>query len=286
MKLLIIDKPAKLDIKYSTIRVDLQKIPLHLLETIMLIGTHQLDSNFITKVNSNDITILLFDKSFKNSSIITPTKGKNSELKLSQYRAVTDKKRALNIAKYIIQSKISYHIKHLKEHNIEVSFNYQHIDQADKLETLLGIEGSFANIYFKHYFSLLPKVLHKSKRTKRPPLDPVNALLSLYYTLFYNITTIKLLSFGFEPSIGFLHKPFRSHNALSSDIVEFIRADINEFVYTLFKNKTVTTEDFTKKNGVFLKYQSRKRLWVKFQLFQNQISPKIDSFIANIRSLL
>jgi len=286
MKLLIIDKPAKIELKQSTLRVDLQKIPLHLIETIILIGNHNLDSKLLINLGSQGIIVMLLYKNFTKSSIIHPIKSKNAELKVQQYKAITNQQISLNIAKYIIKNKILSHIKQLKNHNITLEFDYSTLDKTKDLQEILGIEGSFANKYFKHYFSLLPKNLHSGKRTKQPPKDPVNALLSLYYTMFYNIITIRVIGFGFEPTLGFLHQPFRSHNALSSDIIELIRADINEFVYKLFKNKTVTTQDFTKKNGVFLKYDSRKKLWKEFQTFQNNISPKIDSIIADIRSML
>ena len=286
MKLLIIDKQAKIELKQSTLRVDLQKIPLHLIETIIIIGSHNLDSKLLINLSSQGIIVMLLYKNFSKSSIIYPIKSKNAELKMQQYKAITNKQTSLNIAKYIVKNKILSHIKQLKKHNINIEYDYSILDKTNNLQEILGIEGSFAKKYFEYYFSLLPKNLHSGKRTKQPPKDPVNALLSLYYTMFYNIITIRVIGFGFEPTLGFLHQPFRSHNALSSDIIELIRADINEFVYKLFKNKTVTTQDFTKKNGVFLKYDSRKKLWKEFQTFQNNISPKIDSIIADIRSML
>ena len=286
MKLLIIDKPAKLELKQSTLRVDLQKIPLHLIDTIILIGKHNLDSKLLINLSTKSITVMLLYKNFTQASIIYPLKNKNAELKVQQYKAITNQQTSLKIAKYIIKNKISSHLQHLKSHNINIDYDFKILNEAKDLQEILGIEGSFAKKYFEQYFNLLPKNLHSGKRTKQPPKDPVNALLSLYYTMFYNIITIRVVGFGFEPTLGFLHQPFRSHNALSSDIIEIIRADINEFVYTLFKNKIVSSQDFTKTNGVFLKYNSRKKLWKEFQAFQNHISPKIDSIIADIRSML
>ncbi len=104
--------------------------------------------------------------------------------------------------------------------------------------------------------------------------------------MVYHLITVRLLSFGFEPSIGFLHKPFRSHNALSSDLMEIFRADINAFVFTLFDQGFLTHSDFAKKNGIYLKYSSRKEIWVKFKDFMQSIERPIDQEISHLRSLL
>lgn len=76
--------------------------------------------------------------------------------------------------------------------------------------------------------------LQKGYRTKQPPLDPVNATLSFVYTLLYYDIASKLVMSGFEPSISYLHEPFREHFALASDIEECVRADANSFVTKLF----------------------------------------------------
>lgn len=125
--------------------------------------------------------------------------------------------------------------------------------------------------------------MHKSKRSKQPPQDPVNAVLSYWYALYHNIITAKLLSYGFEPSIGYLHKPFREHNALSSDIMEFFRAEINEAVMHLFKNNILEIEDFSKKGGVYLRFEGRKKVWSHFLALCEVLKPKLDEELANLK---
>jgi CRISPR-associated protein Cas1 len=111
-------------------------------------------------------------------------------------------------------------------------------------------------------------------------------MMSFVYMMSYHLITVRLLSYGFEPSIGFLHKPFRTHNALSSDLIELFRADINEFVFGLFDTKLLKSSDFSKKNGVYLKYTSRKKIWSEYKSFIELLEPSIDKEIANIRRYL
>ncbi len=287
MNLIVIDKKEPcIKTDNETLVVDGQKVPFRLIDAILLIGKTQLLTNDINSLTSARISIILLSYNYANSSVITTTKAKSPELKLKQYQKATTK--PLEVAKKIISLKISSHIEHLRKHQINLAKTpyFEKIENAKDLDTLLGIEGSFSKLYFGYYFNLFPKSLHKGKRSKRPPLDPVNAMLSLNYTLFYNLISTKLLAHGFELGIGFLHRPFRSHNALSSDILELFRADINEYVYTLFSQKLITQSDFSKKGGVYLRYEGRKKIWKYFREFLNKTQPELDAHIAELKGML
>ena len=105
--------------------------------------------------------------------------------------------------------------------------------------------------------------------------------------LLYHLIAIRLYAFGFEPSIGFLHKPFRSHFALASDLMELFRAEVNEEVFRLFHENVVEKKDFAKKGeGVYLRYEKRVEIYKQFKLFYHQLETRLDKEIANIRSQL
>jgi len=267
MKTVIIDtKNPKISISNETLVVDNRKIPFNLIENILIFSTCTLNTKDINKITLNGKNIILVDYKL-NSTLITSTKAKNSQLKISQYKAFVNKR--LQIAKNILSLKIISHINHLK--NLEIFLNQeeilQKIENANNIETLLGVEGSFSKLYFDNFFLKAPKLWHKNKRSKRPPKDALNALLSFGYTLYYNHIAIFLVTAGFEPSIGFLHTPFRGHFALSSDILEAFRADINAFMLEQIKREVVTLKDFTKKDGVYLRYEGRKKLYKNWQEF-------------------
>lgn len=286
MNIIIVDKKeAKITTTTNHCIINSQKIPFHLIDVIIIEGKTILQTQDIHRLSKNQIAILLLNSTHYLSTIIHPAQSKNAQLKLSQYQAAL---KPLPIAQFILEQKITNHIKELKKHNITLNKSryIKQIQNAKTLDELLGIEGNFSKLYFSHYFNLFPKNLHKNKRSKRPPKDPLNAILSWYYTLFYNLITIKLLSHGFEPQIGYLHRPFREHNALSSDILETIRAQINQFTYQIFQN-SLSQEDFTKKDeAVFLRWQSRKKAYILFQELQKELTPQITNTISQIRSML
>jgi CRISPR-associated protein Cas1 len=287
MKLTIIDKKnTPLKTANKTLIIENQKLPFHLIDTLLIVGENSLKTTDITAMTEAGINILLLSSNFTKSALITSTNAKSTELKLAQYRIASTV--PIKIARWILRQKVNAHANHLQTHqiNLDPSPYLQRIEKADDLDALLGIEGSFSRRYFEHFFTLFPKTLHKGKRSKRPPLDPLNALMSWYYTLFYHLIAVRLIGFGFEPGIGYLHRPFRAHFALSSDLLEIFRADINAFVYTIFADKLVSGSDFSKKGGVYLRYAGRKKLYQPFREFHTALTPKIDTAIAELRSML
>lgn len=286
MKIAFIDKKnALLKVENKTLRVDEQKIPLRLLDTIVLANSCRLESREMVKMTKEGITLLLLSGRGDKVALVHSSLSKNAELKLAQYKAQT---RALEMAKYFVSQKIKHHAQQLCEHEVvfDVFEVLEKVEEAESIEVLLGLEGSFSKRYFNSYFTLFSKRLHLGKRSRNPPKDPVNAMMSFVYMMTYNLITVRLLSFGFEPSIGFLHKPFRSHNALSSDFMELFRADVNAFVLRLFSEKLLQSSDFSKKDGVYLKYEARKRIWGEFKAFTHAFEPKLDVEIANLRAML
>jgi CRISPR-associated protein Cas1 len=286
MRLAIIDKKnSRLKVEPKSIKIDEQNIPFSQIDVIIISQDISLKTSEIIKISSNSIPILLLNNFNNKMSIINGFESKNGDLKIDQYKAFHNR---IKIAKWIIKEKIISHKEQLKAHDIilDIQNELNTLEQSNRIDTIMGIEGSFARKYFDNFFSLLPKKFHKSKRTKNPPLDPVNSVMSFFYMVYYNIITTRLLSFGFEPAIGYLHEAYRGHNALASDFMEFFRADINHFVIIVFKNNTLTTRDFIRKNGVFLNQNGKKKLWKIFSDLIAIMNPKLNEKIATLRKII
>lgn len=286
MKLAIIDKKdITLKIENNSVKFNEQTIPFKLIDLLVLNHRVKLDSENILKLTKNDISILFIAFNNEHTALISSSDTKAGDLKLAQYNSL---KNRLRFAKHFISKKIITHKEQLENLDIKINIDEQldKVFNASEIDELMGIEGTFARLYFKHYFENLPKNMHKSKRSKNPPQDPINAVLSYWYSLYYNIISVKLLSHGFEPSCGYLHTPFRTHNALASDIMELFRAQINQAVFSIFKNKILITEDFSKKGGVYLKYEGRTKIWKEFVSLVNILKPSLDEEVATIRKMI
>ena len=269
MNRLIIDKKGKLEIKNSQIIFEDKKFPLRKIDFLILAGDIEIDTKTIVKLSKEDISILIFNRGF---SFIQPISSKNAELKKKQFFALNKR---VEIAKWMIREKI-------KRNFLKIEFDFAVFDNVESIDGILGVEGSFAKKYFKEYFNLFDKRLVKGYRSKRPPEDVVNAMMSFLYTIvYYEITNI-IIKNGLDAQIGYLHEPFRSHNALSSDILELFRSDIDEFIYKLFKEKILLKKDFDTKYR--LRDEARKRIWKEIKEFLETL--KIQKEISTLKGLL
>lgn len=283
MNTVIIDKnDQKIELKGAKIYTNDHTIPLKLIDLLILTESAKITPKTIVNLTNENVPLLFLSNDSKKFAITLPAISKNSEQKVLQYKALS---KNIEIAKELLYEKFTTHKTSLEKYDIVMSVDDEltSLALAKDIDTMMGIEGALARKYFGHYFSLFERKLTKGYRSKNPPLDPVNATLSYIYTLGYNTITAKLYMRGFEPSISYLHIPFRNHFALSSDILETLRSDINNFVADLFLSHTLTTDDFTLKGGVYLTQNGRTKLWTTLKPFMNQLNKKVNKKIATLK---
>jgi CRISPR-associated protein Cas1 len=140
--------------------------------------------------------------------------------------------------------------------------------QADTPERILGIEGNCAKRYFSIFHHLIRNENFSfQERTKRPPLDPVNALLSFVYTLYTHEFAAALETVGLDSYIGFYHTLRSGRSSLACDLVEEVRCIVERFVLTLVNLKIVSEADFTTQvsGAVWLNDDGRRKVLTHWQ---------------------
>lgn len=154
-----------------------------------------------------------------------------------------------------------------------VDFLSSGIDKAfrsERIEELMGIEGSCA----QKYFSIFDKLITNKDvpftfeiRSKRPPLDPVNALLSFVYTLYTNEYAAALETVGLDSYIGFCHTLRSGRSSLACDLVEESRCIAERFVISLLNLQIIGEKDFEKQisGAVWLNDDGRKKVLSRWQ---------------------
>ena len=145
------------------------------------------------------------------------------------------------------------------------------IQASQSKDQLRGYEGEAASIYFGVFDQL---ILQQKRdfafhgRNKRPPLDPVNALLSFVYTLLTHTITSALETVGLDPYVGYLHTDRPGRASLSLDLIEELRAVLaDRFVLSLINKKMVSKKNFSKKeNGaVLMDDEARRKVLTEWQ---------------------
>lgn len=209
---------------------------------------------------------------------------KNVELRTAQYRASFDERACLRLAKGLVRAKIqncrtlmrrNWRGQESAEPVMEVlKTDADMATRADSLSVLLGVEGLAAQRYFGRFSQLIKRdedqdsfSFEFSHRNRRPPTDPVNALLSYAYSLLTRTWTITLSAVGFDPYRGFYHQPRYGRPALALDMMEPFRPLVaDSSVLQAINNGEVRPSDFLSAAGsVALTEDGRKRFIATFE---------------------
>ena len=233
------------------------------------------------------------------------TGHKNVELRTAQYRKSFDDIACLALAKEIVRAKL-LNCRTLLRRNWREADKPLRLLQSMKrdaalvsrtrsLEELLGIEGNGAARYFANLASLLktndrnPPVFDFTTRNRRPPTDPVNALLSFAYTLLTRAWTVTLSAVGFDPYRGFYHQPRYGRPALALDMMEPFRPLIaDSCVIQAINNGEIKPDDFVSiASNVNLTSSGRKRFIGTFERRMSQeITHPLFGYRISYRRLL
>jgi CRISPR-associated protein Cas1 len=158
-----------------------------------------------------------------------------------------------------------------------ITSDLESVQTTETLESLRGYEGIAANRYFAALGLLITNEgFSLTGRTRRPPKDPVNSLLSFGYTLLYNNVLSLILAEGLNPYLGNLHRSDRKETHLAFDLMEEFRSPIvDTLVMNLINKKILRPTDFTypdKDGGIYLTHPARR---VFLKQFEERISLKI-----------
>jgi len=131
----------------------------------------------------------------------------------------------------------------------------------------MGLEGAAAKAYFRGFGMLVKKEFTFERRTRRPPKDPVNALLSLGYTLLFNEMLSAVESLGFDPYLGFLHEVEYGRPSLAVDMVEEFRFLIEGLTLTLINKEILSRDDFIEQDngGFYLHEKGREEFYRQYE---------------------
>ena len=160
-------------------------------------------------------------------------------------------------------------MEQLKSLSAQLAAALPRIENAMTAEELRGLEGAAAQQYFDGFGSLILQqqdTFAFTVRSRRPPLDPVNALLSFAYTLLARDCAAALEGVGLDPYVGFLHCPRPGRTSLALDLMEELRAVCaDRFVITCINQKILTEKDCQRQeNGAVLLTEEGRRTFLKF----------------------
>lgn len=267
-----------------------QEIRLGEVSQINLFGNVQLSTQAVQSFCTAEVPVCYFSQGGWFYGITNGLNARNVFLRQRQFISAGHGSTALRLSRKLVAGKIRNQRTLLQRNHIEppqtalrqLKILGEKAETASELESLLGIEGSAARVYFSEFGGMLKSDdrdnAHRggpaefcfdfTQRNRRPPRDPVNALLSLAYSILVKDLTITCYALGFDPYWGFYHQPRFGRPALALDLMEPFRPLIaDSVVLTAINTGMVTPGDFIRSGpSVALKATGRKSFFRAYEL--------------------
>ncbi len=278
---------------------------------LSLFGNIQLSTQALQELCQQEVPIAYFSQGGWFYGVTQGLGVRNIYLRREQFRLADVPAFCLRLARALVAGKIRNQRTMLQRNHLEppaaalnMLKNMQDdAEQAGSLETLLGIEGNAARAYFQQFAGMIKNdgqsgnehranaafSFDFAKRNRRPPRDPVNALLSLAYSVLAKDLTIVCHAVGFDPFLGFYHQPRFGRAALALDLMEPFRPLIaDSAVLSAINTRMVAPSDFVRAgDSVALKPDGRKAFFRAYeQRMDTLVTHPLFGYRVNYRRLL
>ncbi len=266
----------------------LLKLPIHSISNIFCFGQSSVSPALMAHCADKNVNLVYFDLFGRYQARIQGRQSGNVLLRRAQYRIsdpLYEKEKSVDIARVMVAAKIQNSRillqRQIRNHGKndaiikvvdKLKFSVSQAKKATDLDKLRGIEGDAAAQYFSVFGHLIKDPLQQSfpfnGRNRRPPKDPINAMLSLLYSVIGQDISGALQGVGLDPQIGFLHADRPGRDSLAQDLLEEFRAYLaDRLVLSLINRQQIKVTDFEfeSSGAVKLKDDARKTLFSALQ---------------------
>ena len=263
--------------------------PLHDLDRVVIVGKPSVSMAAIHSFVRNGIPVYLISRSGRWLGSLMPNKNGNALRRLHQYEAANDEALALSIAKKLVFAKIRNMRRVLQrlaanrkqsEEPAQMDacnslLKMQHsLVAAEGLEAVRGYEGVSTAIYFGRLGTFFPPTLPFVSRSKRPPLDGANALLSWTYTIVLAEIDAEIRCAGLDPCLGFLHNISTGRASLACDLLEPLRAPLCDLlVLNLLNHGLIKVQNFHREDedgGIYLNDDAKGCFFSEYEQYMER----------------
>jgi CRISPR-associated protein Cas1 len=281
MGLLLLDR-AQLEVKSEGESLALYEagvrrgtIPIRLIDRCVIHGAQtRLDTGVLMKLAEAGVTTLLMStRQTRRVALVLGPQHNDAAVRLAQSARVMDDSFCRQWALDLVRAKLARQCRTLRTlqsqrpdarkplfdalqtlGNIAQTINAATTHSAGSLSlgSLRGHEGAAARAYFAGLAGVMPPALQFSGRNRRPPRDPVNACLSLGYTLLHAQAVQSCTTAGLDPLLGFYHRPAFGRESLASDLIEPLRSVVDLWLWELLRSRTLREEHFSHDKGACL----------------------------------
>lgn len=249
-------------------------IPIEDIDRLHLFGEIDLNTKFLNYISKYSILISIYNYyGFYSGTYYSKKKNVAGVLNIRQSALYLNYDSRLDIAKKFIDSAFHHILRNLRRHNVsrvlldKVELEREAIKYSSTIEELMGAEGRGRKIYYESLNEFLKDDFTFHKRERRPPKDPINALISFGNSMMYTTTLGEIYKTQLDPTISYLHEPSTKRFSLSLDIAEVFKPLIvDSVIFSLINKNTITLKDFDVENEIcYLNENGRKKFIVEYE---------------------
>ncbi len=253
----------------------LAEVPLLDLGNVSLFGNVQISTQALRAVVARNVPVMFLSFGGWLSAVARSPADQSLDLRIAQHEIIaTDDDRALAIARAIVEGKIRNQrtmVRRLRGGNAAgtlraMSLLVDRTQKARDRDTLLGLEGAAARLYFEAFGDMLTvgTGFEVTGRNRRPPTDPVNAMLSFGYAMLVRETVAAALDVGLEPGLGVYHRVRAGRPAMALDLMEEFRPlVVDSTVLTLVNTREIKAAHFDRRGSVIVLTDEGRRVFIK-----------------------
>lgn len=256
-----------------------ERIPKSWVERIVIVGNASLSPQITTFLLKEAIPVIFISTKGNYRGCLQPVLHKHAALRITQYEKFSNNAFRHQIARAFVETKIkncrTMLQKHRRSHpefhcDMELEamrYELGKLEKATTIEGIMGHEGVSAHWYFMAFGRMVRREFKFTTRSRRPPKDPVNAMLSLGYTLLHNECVTAVTSIGMDPNIGFMHGIEYGRASLACDMEEEFRWLIDGMVLGIVNRSIIRFEDFIQQDdgGWKLEDTARKKFYAQYE---------------------
>jgi CRISPR-associated protein Cas1 len=279
-------------------------VPLHLLERVVMRSSVEIDSSLLARLTDRGIGIMIFGgRGASKQAVVLGRPGNDGARRIGQYARYGDPSWRRAWSRRLVLGKLKGQISLLRraldgrpDLRRALTLGLDQLRRARErilgepalsVDSLRGVEGAAAAAYFETYGHMLPDSLGFNGRNRRPPRDPVNAVLSLGYTLLHFEAVRACHASGLDPMIGFFHDLDFGRESLACDLIEPLRPRLDAWAWEQFRQRTLRADDFRHEGDACLLGKSaRQKFYGTFELFARPMRRLLRRFSVRLaRSL-
>jgi CRISP-associated protein Cas1 len=273
------------ELKQENGKWDKRTIPAQTVEQMVLMGNPSVTGDALMYALELGMPVHYLSSFGKHLGSALPTESRNGQLRLAQYALYGDADRRLSLVQAIVTAKIPNQSAVLYRHKVTEHPLKQRKSQVASQKTLdqvRGIEGLAAREYFACWSQMLGGAWTFAGRNRRPPTDPVNALLSFAYGLLRSQVTAAVHLAGLDPYIGYLHEVTRGQPAMVLDLMEEFRALVaDNVVLAVLSKREIQPKDFSESLGAYLLSDTGRKSFL--QAFERKLSDEFTHPVFGYR---